>query len=781
MTRVIEKEKNKLVPRIHHDQTEVGGKTVTFETGRLAQQAGGAVMATYGETVVLATATASSAPRLGIDFFPLTVDYEEKMYAAGKIPGGFIKREGRPSTEAILVSRLTDRPLRPLFPKGFRNDVQIVAQPLCVDQQNDPDVIAITAASTALMLSDIPFNGPVAAVRVGLVNGEFVVNPTVEQLADSELDLVMAATRHAVVMVEAEAQAVSEETVLEALRIGHEAIHPLLDLQERMQREVGKPKREFPLSLPDPDFIESLAQFAGPRIRNAMVNSDKKNREGDVDAIRDEVIAHFAGDDHNENEVSAAFESLLKKTTRSMILDEGIRPDGRSLREIRQISCDVGILPRTHGTGLFTRGQTQVLTICTLGSTADAQTIDGLSTESSKRYMHHYNFPPYSVGETRPMRGPGRREIGHGMLAERALAGSIPTSEQFPYTIRLVSEVLASNGSTSMASVCGSTLAMLDAGVPLTAPVAGIAMGLVTDDTGRYAVLTDIQGVEDALGDMDFKVAGTRSGITAIQMDIKATGLTREVMTQALQQANDARQYILNKILERMPEARSEMSAHAPRITRIQINPDKIGTVIGPGGKQIKKIVEETKVSIDIEDDGSVLIASSDAAATQRAIEIVRSLTEEVELGRVYHGTVRRLMDFGAFVEVLPGKDGLVHISQLAMERVNQVSDVVNVGDPLDVKVTGIDSLGRVNLSHRAVIDPNWTPDEGSDRPPRREGGGGGGFDRNRSSGGGGGFRGGSDRGGSGGGDRGRRTGGDRDRPRSGFGGDRPRRSPDAQ
>lgn len=734
--------KERIVSKIFQDEAEVGGQTMTFETGRLAQQAGGAVTATYGETVVLATATASHAPRQGIDFFPLTCDYEERMYAAGKIPGGFIKREGRPSTESILVSRLTDRPLRPLFPKGFRNDVQIVVMPLCVDQQNDPDVVAITSASAALMVSDIPFNGPVAAVRVGLVDGELVVNPTVEQLEHSELDLVMAATRQAVVMVEAEALGLSEDVVLEALLKGHEAIIPLLDVQERMQREAGKAKREFPLSAPDQGFVEDLMSYVGQRLREAMVNADKAGREGHVGAVRSDVVEHFVSERHSEQEVGAAFDSLVKKTTRTMILEEGIRPDGRSLREIRPISAAVGILPRAHGTGLFTRGQTQVLTICTLGSTSDEQTIDGLGTNEKKRYMHHYNFPPYSVGETRPMRGPGRREIGHGMLAERALAAMIPSSEKFPYTIRLVSETLSSNGSTSMASVCGSTLALLDAGVPLTAPVAGIAMGLVTDDAGEFAVLTDIQGVEDALGDMDFKVAGTRSGITAIQMDIKATGLTREVMAQALQQANDARQHILNVMLEVMPEPRKEMSAHAPRITRIMINPEKIGAVIGPGGKQIKKIIEETKVSIDIEDDGSVLIASSDADAAKRAIEIVRSLTEEVEVGRVYHGTVRRLMDFGAFVEVLPGKDGLVHISQLGEQRVEKVEDVVNVGDPLDVRVTGIDSLGRVNLSHKAALDANWTPetDSGdsrrSDRPQGGGGNRGGSSDRERSGGG---------------------------------------------
>ncbi|HZT95528.1 MAG TPA: polyribonucleotide nucleotidyltransferase [Chloroflexota bacterium] len=767
------------MPNIYQESTEIGGRQLTFETGRLAEQAGGAVTATLGETVVLATATASSSPRQGVDFFPLTCDYEEKLYAAGKIPGGFIKREGRPSTEAILVSRLTDRPLRPLFPKGFRNDVQVVVTPLSVDQENTPDVVAITAASAALMVSDIPFNGPIGAVRVGLIGDEFVVNPTFQQLRESRLDLVMAATRDAVVMVEADALGVSEADVLEALDTGHRAIVPLIHLQERLREAAGKPKREFPLAIPDEEFAARVSEYAGERLRSALVSQNKQQREEQLGALRKDVVEHFTSEEVDEQKVSSSFDALLKKTTRSMILDEGIRPDGRSLREIRPISVAAGILPRTHGSGLFQRGQTQVLTVCTLGSTSDEQMIDGLGEEESKRYMHHYNFPPFSTGETRPMRGPSRRDIGHGMLAERALAGMIPSSEKFPYTIRLVSEVLSSNGSTSMASVCGSTLALLDAGVPLTAPVAGIAMGLITDDTGRFAVLTDIQGMEDALGDMDFKVAGTRSGITAIQMDIKVSGLSRPIMEQALEQANVARQYILNRILEVMPGPRSEMSQYAPRITRIQINPDKIGAVIGPGGKQIKKIIEETKVSIDIEDDGSVLIASSDAAATQRAIEIVRSLTEEVEVGKTYHGTVRRLMDFGAFVEVLPGKEGLVHISQLATHRVEKVSDVVNLGDPLDVKVTGIDSLGRINLSHRAVIDPDWVDSgNGGGEQSRRSGGYGGG-DRARS--GSGGYGSGERRGGSDGPrrfdrppggerrDRGPRTGG-------GYNSNRPRR-----
>jgi polyribonucleotide nucleotidyltransferase len=755
---------------IYQEEAEVGGRPLVFETGRLAQLAGGALTGTYGETVVLATATASQSPRQGVDFFPLTVDYEEKMYAAGKIPGGFIKREGRPSTESILVSRLTDRPLRPLFPKGFRNDVQVVITPLSVDLENTPDVVAITAASTALMVSDIPFNGPIGAVRVGLVNVEYIINPTPSQLRESRLDLILAANREAVCMVEADGLSVTEDEVLEALDIGHQAIIPLLDAQIRLREKAGKAKREFPLSAPNEDLVRQVSEFVGERLREALVNRDKQDRETHISELRAQVVERFAGEEFDETEVNTVFDSLVKKTTRSMILQEGIRPDGRSLREIRPISVDAGVLPRTHGSGLFTRGQTQVLTVATLGSTSDEQTIDGLGVEESKRYMHHYNFPAFSTGETKPLRGPGRREIGHGMLAERALAGMIPSTEKFPYTIRLVSEVLSSNGSTSMASVCGSTLALLDAGVPITAPVAGIAMGLITDDEGKFAVLTDIQGMEDALGDMDFKVAGTRSGITAIQMDIKVSGLSREIMAQALQQANDARQYILNRMLEVLPEPRTEMSRYAPRITRIQINPDKIGAVIGPGGKQIKKIIEETKVSIDIEDDGSVLIASSDADATKRAIEIVRSLTEEVEVGRIYHGTVRRLMDFGAFVEVLPGKDGLVHISQLATHHVDKVSDVVNVGDPLDVKVTGIDSLGRINLSHRAVLDPDSevSVPSGENGPSRRSGEGSGGGER-RGGGYGGPRRSGPP------GDRGSRSGGgfNPNRPRP----DRPRES----
>ncbi|HEX6509118.1 MAG TPA: polyribonucleotide nucleotidyltransferase [Chloroflexota bacterium] len=726
---------------IHDDSEQLGGRNVTIETGRLAWQAGGAVTVTSGETVVLATATASKEPRPNIDFFPLTVDFEERLYAAGKIPGGYIKREGRPSTEAILTSRLTDRPLRPLFPKGFRNDVQIVLEPLSVDGENDPDILAINGASAALTISDIPFAGPVGATRIGYIDGQIVVNPTVSQLADSDLNLVMAATRDAIVMVEAGANQVSEDVVLEALRLGHEAILPLLDLQERMQREAGKEKRVFPLKTTPEDLTNALAEYVGTRLHDNLVHPTKQEREDAIDALEGEVRAHFEEQGWDPDEVYAAFESLLKKTTRQMILKENIRPDGRDRTEIRPLSVAVGVLPRVHGSGLFSRGQTQALTIATLGSSSDEQIIDGLGADESKRYMHHYNFPPFSTGETRPLRGPGRREIGHGMLAERALEAVIPSQEEFPYTIRLVSEILSSNGSTSMAATTGSTLALMDAGVPIKAPVSGIAMGLITGDDGEYAILTDIQGVEDALGDMDFKVTGTREGVTAIQMDIKVSGLTGAVMEQALRQARDARMVILDKMQEIIPEPRKDLSPYAPRITRIQINPDKIGTVIGPGGKMIKKIIEESKAQIDIEDDGSVFVASPSGEAAQKAIDMIRGLTAEVEVGKQYNGTVKRIMDFGAFVEVLPGKEGLVHISQLATHRVERVEDVVQVGDRLEVKVTGIDSMGRINLSHRAVLEPDGGSGDGSRGGPGRDGGGyrdrgdrgdGGGFRRDR-------------------------------------------------
>jgi polyribonucleotide nucleotidyltransferase len=725
---------------IHHVTREVAGRDLTLETGKVAWQANGAVTVQYGETLLLATASASKAPRPNVDFFPLTVDFEERLYAAGKIPGGYIKREGRPSTDAILTSRLTDRPLRPLFPKGFRNDVQVVITPLSVDQENDPAIMAVLGASAALTISDIPFSGPVGAVRMGYIDGQIVVNPKLGDLEQSELDLVMAATRDAIVMVEAGANEVPEETILEALRLGHEAIIPLIDMQEELQRQCGKEKRDFPLKTSPEELQTAMKDFIGTRLHDNLVHPDKQAREEAVDALEEEVIGHFEARELWESgDIRSVFESIVKKTVREMILKENVRPDGRSRTEIRPLSVEVGVVPRVHGSGLFSRGQTQALTIATLGSGSDEQIIDGLGIEESKRYMHHYNFPPYSVGETRPLRGPGRREIGHGMLAERALEAVLPSQDEFPYTIRLVSEILSSNGSTSMAATTGSTLALMDAGVPIKSPVSGIAMGLITNDAGDYAILTDIQGVEDALGDMDFKVTGTRQGVTAIQMDIKVSGLSGQIMQEALDQAKQARLVILDKMQEVIPEPRKDLSRYAPRITRIQINPDKIGTVIGPGGKMIKQIIAETKAQIDIEDDGSVFIASNDGDAAQKAIDMIKGLTAEVEVGQTYNGTVRRILDFGAFVEVLPGKEGLVHISQLAAERVNRVEDVVNMGDKLEVKVTGIDSMGRINLSHRALVDPEGAEeaaarserargggDRDRDRGPRRGPGGGG-------------------------------------------------------
>jgi polyribonucleotide nucleotidyltransferase len=758
--------------QIHSERTDLAGRELVVETGRLAWQASGAVTLTYGETVVLATATASKEPRPNIDFFPLTVDYEEKMYAGGKIPGGYIKREGRPSTEAILVSRLTDRPMRPLFPKGFRNDVQIVVTPLSVDSENDPDILAINGASTALTISDIPFGGPVGAIRMGWADGRAIVNPTRSQLETSELDLIMAGTRDAIVMVEAGANILPESAIIEALRLGHEAIQPLIDLQLRLQQSAGKAKREFPLKTVPEDLSSRLKDLVGQRLHDNLVHATKQEREGAVGELETEVRSQLEEAGFDPGDVKSAFESLEKKTVREMILKENTRPDGRSRAEIRPLKIEVGVLPRVHGTGLFSRGQTQALTIATLGSTSDEQRIDALTGDETKRYLHHYNFPPFSTGETKPMRGPGRREIGHGMLAERALEAVIPSQEDFPYTIRLVSEILSSNGSTSMAATTGSTLALMDAGVPIKAPVSGIAMGLITGEDGEYAVLTDIQGVEDALGDMDFKVTGTRDGITAIQMDIKVAGLTQEIMHEALEQARQARIFILDAMREVIAEPRKDLSPYAPRITRIMINPDKIGTVIGPGGKMIKRIVEETGAQIDIEDDGSVFIASNDRDSTQKAIDMITGLTAEVEIGKEYNGTVKRIMDFGAFVEVLPGKEGLVHISQLATQRINRVEDVVQVGDTLPVKVTEIDSMGRINLSHRAILDPEGAANSERERRPAggaprfgdkpREGG----FrDRgDRGGGGGGGFRRDGERGGGGGGFR--RDGERSDRPR---------------
>jgi polyribonucleotide nucleotidyltransferase len=684
---------------------EVAGRRLSIENGRVAEQANGAVIVRQGDSVVLSTATMSKEPREGIDFFPLTCDYEERLYAAGKIPGAFMRREGRPSEVAILASRLTDRPLRPLFPEGFRLDVQVVSTVLSVDQENDPTILSINGASTALVISDIPFQGPVGAVRMGFLDGQVIVNPPMSRMEESELDLVVAGTSDAILMVEAGAKGVSEQVVLDALEKAHEAIKELCAAQNELQKEIGLPKVEWIPPVYPPQAVEIVSEYLALRLDQVAFSPDKSAREAGVSELRKTTVIELGErfPDHADL-FGKLFDKQLKDRVRQRIVDEGIRPDGRGLKDVRAITVEVGVLPRTHGSGLFTRGQTQALTIATLGSMSDQQKLDGLSPDEFKRYMHHYNFPPFSVGETRPLRGPGRREIGHGALAERALLPVVPPVEEWPYTMRLVSEILSSNGSTSMASVCGSTLALMDAGVPIKAPVAGIAMGLVTRE-GRYAVLTDIQGVEDNLGDMDFKVAGTKDGITALQMDIKIKGLTHEIFAQALEQARVARLFVLSKMLEVLPRPRSEMSSYAPRITTIRINPDKIRDIIGPGGKMIRKITEETGAQIDVEDDGRVFIAAVDQEGGQRAIDWIKGLTDEPEIGRIYKGKVVRIMPFGAFVEILPGQDGLVHISKLTDHRVERVEEVANVGDEIVVKATEIDSQGRLNLSRQAAID----------------------------------------------------------------------------
>jgi len=694
---------------------QVGGRNLSFETGIIGRQAGGAIYARYGDTVISAFATTSSKPREGIDFFPLTVDLEERFYAVGKIPGGFIKREGRPSERSILSSRLIDRPVRPLFPDGYRNDVQISAMVMSVDQDCAPDVTAINAVSAALTISDIPFLGPIAAVVVGLVDGEFVVNPTVAQAEISKMHLTVAGTKDAIMMVEAGAKEVPEDQMLEAIMFAHEEIKKIAAFIERYREaalEVGlaKAKREVtPVEIPA-EISDKVLAWGYDKLDQAIRIEEKLARQEAVEKVKADALEVFAEEfPENLKLVTKILDDLTHKIVRKLITHEHIRPDGRALDEIRPITIEVGRLPRTHGTGLFTRGQTQVLTVATLGAAGDEQIIDGLGLEDSKRYMHHYNFPAFSVGEVRPNRGPGRREIGHGALAERALLPMIPPESEFPYTLRLVSEVLESNGSSSMASVCGSTLALMDAGVPIKAPVAGIAMGLIKEED-HFAILTDIQGLEDHDGDMDFKVAGTAEGITALQMDIKIKGVNREILTQALAQAKAGRMFILDKMLQVLPQPRPNLSPYAPRIITFSIHPDKIRDVIGPGGKIIKKIVEETKVKIDIEDDGQVFIAAVDGEAGDKAAEIIRALTQDIEVGKIYKGKVVRIMDFGAFVEVipgvlgLPGKDGLVHISQLDVNRVNKVEDIVKLGDEIIVKATGIDKQGRLNLSRKDAL-----------------------------------------------------------------------------
>ncbi|UWG98538.1 polyribonucleotide nucleotidyltransferase [Dehalobacter sp. DCM] len=694
---------------------QVGGRNLSFETGIIGRQAGGAIYARYGDTVISAFSTTSSKPREGIDFFPLTVDLEERFYAVGKIPGGFIKREGRPSEKATLSSRLIDRPIRPLFPEGYRNDVQISAMVMSVDQDCAPDITAINAVSAALTISDIPFLGPIAAVSVGLVDGEFVVNPSVAQAEQSKLQLTVAGTKDAIMMVEAGAKEVPEDQMLEAIMFGHEEIKKITAFIEEFREAalavgLAKTKREVtPVVIPA-EISEKVLAWGYDKMDQAIRIEEKLARQDAVEKVKAEALEVFAEEYPNDlKTVTKILDDAMHRIVRRLITHERIRPDGRATDEIRPITIEVGRLPRTHGSGLFTRGQTQVLTVATLGASGDEQIIDGLGLEDSKRYMHHYNFPAFSVGEVRPNRGPGRREIGHGALAERALLPMIPPESEFPYTLRLVSEVLESNGSSSMASVCGSTLALMDAGVPIKAPVAGIAMGLIKEDD-EFAILTDIQGLEDHDGDMDFKVAGTAEGITALQMDIKIKGVNKEILAQALAQAKAGRLFILDKMLQVIPQYRPNLSPFAPRIITFGINPDKIRDVIGPGGKIIKKIVEETKVKIDIEDDGQVFIAAVDGPAGEKAAEIIRAITQDIEVGRIYKGKVVRIMDFGAFVEVipgvlgLPGKDGLVHISQLDTNRVAKVEDVVRLGDEILVKATGIDKQGRLNLSRKEAM-----------------------------------------------------------------------------
>ncbi|QWG59956.1 polyribonucleotide nucleotidyltransferase [Bacillus mycoides] len=684
---------------------DLAGRQLTVETSQLAKQANGAVLVRYGDTAVLSTATASKEPK-NVDFFPLTVNYEERLYAVGKIPGGFIKREGRPSEKAILASRLIDRPIRPLFADGFRNEVQVVSIVMSVDQDCSSEMAAMLGSSLALSISDIPFEGPIAGATVGRINGEFVINPTVEQQEQSDMHLVVAGTKDAINMVEAGADQVPEETMLEAIMFGHDEIKRLIAFQEEIVQAVGKEKTAVKLYEVDADLNQAVREMAETDMHSAIQVHEKHAREDAISVVKKRVIEHYEAEEADADtlgQVSEILYKIVKEEVRRLITVEKIRPDGRKGDEIRPLASEVGILSRTHGSGLFTRGQTQALSICTLGALGDVQILDGLGVEESKRFMHHYNFPSFSVGETRPMRGPGRREIGHGALGERALEPVLPSEKDFPYTVRLVSEVLESNGSTSQASICGSTLAMMDAGVPLKAPVAGIAMGLVKSGE-HYTILTDIQGMEDHLGDMDFKVAGTAKGVTALQMDIKIDGLSREILEEALQQAKVGRMHILNHMLSVIAEPRIELSAYAPKIITMAINPDKIRDVIGPSGKQINKIIEETGVKIDIEQDGTVFISSINQEMNEKAKKIIEDIVREVQVGEIYLGKVKRVEKFGAFVELFSGKDGLVHISELALERVGKVEDVVKIGDEISVKVIEIDKQGRVNLSRKVLL-----------------------------------------------------------------------------
>ena len=695
-------------------KTAIGGKLLELEIGKVCELANGQVMVRYGDTVVNVTACASKEPRPDVDFFPLSCDYEEKMYAAGKIPGGFIKREGRPSERAILNSRLMDRPLRPLFPKGFYNDVQVVATVMCVDYDAPSEIAAMIGSSVALAISDIPWEGPTGSVLVGMVDGQFIINPSLEQREQSVMHMTVSGTKDAIMMVEAGAQEIPEETMLEAIMFAHEEIKKIVEFIEQVVAEVGKPKMEIELYKVPEDIEAAVREYAEDKMRAAIQTYDKMERLDNMDAVEAETKEHFEEIyPDNGKDIGNVLYAITKEQVRSMILDEGIRPDNRKLTEIRPIWCDTGILPRTHGSGLFKRGQTQVLSIATLGPLGEAQTIDGITEQTEKRYMHHYNFPPYSVGEAGRMKSPGRREIGHGALAERALLPVLPDEEEFPYAIRVVSEVLSSNGSTSMGSTCGSCLALMDSGVPIKAPVAGIAMGLIErveeDGTSKMAILSDIQGMEDFLGDMDFKVAGTAKGVTAIQMDIKVHGLSREILQQALKQAYEGRMHIMKEMLDEIAEPRAELSPYAPRIISMQVDPDHIRTIIGPGGKTINKIIADTGVKIDIDDTGLVYIAAPDMESAQAGVREIELLIKEPEPGEIYEGKVTRILttakgSVGAFIEILPGKEGLLHISKMAKERVEKVEDVMNVGDVVKVKVTEIDSQNRINLSRKELL-----------------------------------------------------------------------------
>jgi polyribonucleotide nucleotidyltransferase len=722
------------------ETVKVGGREITVETGRIARQANGAVLVGMDETIVLVTAVTSPNSR-DVDFFPLTCDYVEKAYAGGKVPGGFFKREGKLRDEEILTCRLIDRPIRPMFPDGFRNETQIIATLLSADRQNKPDVLAMTGASVALHISDIPFDGPLAAVRVGRVDGAFVAYPTMEELEKSDLDIIIEASRDAIVMVEGGGAEITESDLVDALEFGHKAVMPLLDLQDALRASIGKPKLPFTPPVRDEALFAKVKERYASAIGEAMHMTVKKERYGrmrEIEAEAPKALAEeFPG---REKQIAAAVEEILRGIVRGRILADGRRIDGRGLADIRPITCEVGLLPRVHGSGLFTRGETQAIVTTTLGVSTDEQRLDGLYTESWKQFMLHYNFPPFATGEVKMLRGQSRREIGHGALAERALARMLPTHEKFPYTIRIVSEVTESNGSSSMASVCGGCLSLMDAGVPIKAPVAGIAMGLISDGD-RVAVLSDILGDEDHLGDMDFKVTGTSAGVTAVQMDIKVKGLSRQIMEKALGQAREGRLHILGRMLDTIREPRADLSKYAPRITTLKVRPDQIRIIIGPGGKMIKGIVEQTGVAINVEDDGTVQLASADQAAVAKAIEIIQGLTREPVAGEIYEGTVARVVDFGAFVNILPGIDGLVHISELDWNRVERTEDICHEGDAMRVKVLEIDgSSGKIRLSRKALLEvpEGVTPrPEGGDRPPRREGrdgrsghGGGGGGDR---------------------------------------------------